>query len=98
MPEVLGRVIVPTGKLLLIDFGLLYMWSHDRKPELPPEIDAKSVGEVVDIQIDGPDALEAAHLHDWVGLSDGGAPSALNTERFVLKKSGEDSGRVIFPL
>ncbi|MCE5292373.1 MAG: DUF2185 domain-containing protein [Nocardiaceae bacterium] len=64
MPETLGTVTFPSGEVLLIDFGLLRLWSADRSPLLhedqaPPETIARA-NRAVDLEVVGPDAAEAA--------------------------------------
>ncbi len=58
----LGTVIAPSGALLIIDAGMLGMWSHDLPPEmpdgvLPPELTAVA-NSAVDHAILGRDAAE----------------------------------------
>ncbi|WP_063052411.1 hypothetical protein [Nocardia arthritidis] len=60
MLELLGTASFPSGDLLLIDFGLLRMWSGDQPPLLdeaiaPPDIVALA-NAAADFEIVGPDA------------------------------------------
>jgi hypothetical protein len=68
VPERLGEITVPSGDLILIDFGLLHIWSGENEPALRPGDAADNVIESanssVDISIDGPDALRAAAKFD----------------------------------
>ncbi len=64
--EQLGDVTAPSGILLVLDFGLLCLWSHDREPILDPDLlppDIASIAPVAnsasDFRVEGPDA-EAA--------------------------------------
>lgn len=71
-PElVLGTVTFPTGDLLLIDFGLLGLWSGSERPGVPdglsPEGQARAAG-AVDVVITGPDAMEVAAQLDLASL------------------------------
>ena len=63
--EVLGEVVLSSGTLVVIDFGLLGMWSHSESPQLEdgdPEL-AERANSAVDLQIVGPDATALArHL------------------------------------
>jgi hypothetical protein len=36
--KVLGKVTAPSGVVMLIDFGLMALWTHDRPPLVPPGI------------------------------------------------------------
>lgn len=64
--EVLGTVTAPSGKLFLVDMGMLELWCHDRKPVMPPGLlDAEGTANAnagCDFRIDGPDA-EACGKH-----------------------------------
>lgn len=55
----LGEVVVPSGNLLVIDFGLLSMWSGSRSPKLPAGIVSDATTEManaaVDFQVAGRD-------------------------------------------
>ncbi|MBX9689318.1 MAG: DUF4241 domain-containing protein [Candidatus Obscuribacterales bacterium] len=59
----LGEITVPSGTVLLIDFGLMDLWTHDRPPLILPGIlsdDAlESANNGSDFKIEGPDAAEA---------------------------------------
>lgn len=66
--EILGEVTVPSGIVMLIDFGLMDLWTHDKPPlitndVLSPEA-LKSANEGADFAIEGADALEAGLLFD----------------------------------
>ena len=58
--EVLGTVTAPSGKLLLVDMGMLELWCHDRRPMLPPGLldpeGTENANAGCDFRIDGPDA------------------------------------------
>lgn len=60
---VLGQISAPSGTVLLIDFGLMYLWTHDRPPLLPEglidEQTLASANNGFDLAIEGKDA-EAA--------------------------------------
>jgi hypothetical protein len=64
MPELLGNVSFPSGDLLLIDFGLLRLWSGDQPPLLPEKLAPAEVvakaNAAADFEIVGPQAAEAA--------------------------------------
>jgi hypothetical protein len=67
--EQLGEVTSPSGVVMIVDTGLLWMWCHDRPPDLsegrvPPEI-VQSANESIDYRIEGPDAVTAAKT--WAG-------------------------------
>lgn len=62
-PELLGEVTVPSGVLVVVDAGLLWIWDGSRPEDLP---------ETVDFRVEGPDAEEAGrrfdrswHPHYW---------------------------------
>lgn len=61
--ELLGEVTLPSGTLVIIDCGLLGMWSHDRPPRLPPGVLDRGTTAAVnlgaDLEIVGPDAEQA---------------------------------------
>jgi hypothetical protein len=63
-PECLGEVTVPSGTLLVIDTGLLNLWSHDRLPYIEegmfsnPRVEALA-NSALDLVIEGPDAVAA---------------------------------------
>lgn len=66
--ERLGEVTCPSGVLLLIDFGLLDLWCHDRRPRVPdglmdPEL-TEHANHAADFRIDGPDAERAGRHWD----------------------------------
>jgi hypothetical protein len=63
-PESLGAVSCPTGDLVVLDFGMLRLWSGDDEPLLdpetvPPDLAALANGSA-DFEIVGPDAAEVA--------------------------------------
>ncbi len=64
MPEQLGTASFPSGELLLIDFGLLRLWSGDRPPVLAegvaPEHVVARANAAADFEVVGPQASEAA--------------------------------------
>lgn len=56
----LGEVTCPSGALLLLDFGLLELWTDDAPPRLPvwaapPDVVARA-NAAVDFEVTGPDA------------------------------------------
>lgn len=61
--KILGEVLAPSGIVLLIDFGLMDLWTHDKPPLLNPGIldpaALESANNGVDFKIEGPDAIEA---------------------------------------
>jgi hypothetical protein len=64
--EQLGTVDVPSGRLIVLDFGLLRLWSGNRPPLLrqddaPPNIVLKA-NQSVDLVVVGPDAAAASRL------------------------------------
>lgn len=64
--ELLGEMTCPSGKLLLVDLGLLGLWSHGAPPLLPdwagpPETVARA-NAAVDFRVEGPDARLATAL------------------------------------
>jgi hypothetical protein len=66
--EVLGHVSAPTGKLLIIDGGLMYLWQHDRSPivkggPVDDELREK-INSSVDVALEGPEAPIAAKAFD----------------------------------
>lgn len=64
--EALGDVVMSSGTLVVIDFGLLEMWSHSEPPRLDhadPELMARA-NSAVDLQIIGPDASLVAERID----------------------------------
>jgi hypothetical protein len=70
--ELLGHVTCPTGDLLLVDFGQLRLWSHDRPPVvddglLPPE-SQQHWNAARDFEVVGPDAgaVSAAIDRAWL--------------------------------
>ncbi len=66
--ELLGHVSAPTGKLLLIDGGLMHLWQHDREPivnggPIDDELREK-INTSVDVALEGPEAPVAAEAFD----------------------------------
>ncbi len=66
--EQLGEVTVPSGILVVIDCGLLGMWSHDRPPVMPegvldPQM-RESANAGTDFEVVGPDAEQAGRRFD----------------------------------
>jgi hypothetical protein len=66
--EVLGYVSAPSGKLLFIDGGLMYLWQHDREPivkggPIDDELREK-INSSIDIALEGPEAPLAAQAFD----------------------------------
>lgn len=59
----LGKIKAPSGKIFIVDMGLLNLWMHDQKPGLPKGIYSDEITEAAnegaDFIIEGPDALEA---------------------------------------
>ena len=63
--EQLGSVSCPSGKLMVLDGGLAWMWSHDRAPLLPEWMkEAERSNTAVDLVIRGPDARTAGIAFD----------------------------------
>lgn len=64
----LGSVVAPSGSLLIIDAGLLGMWSHDRPPLLPdgvaPDDVTAAANQCVDTMIVGADADQVGRQLD----------------------------------
>jgi hypothetical protein len=65
----LGRIVCPTGKLLIVDAGYLDMWCHDRDPVVPrralsSDDAARRANAALDYEIVGPDAERAGLLFD----------------------------------
>lgn len=60
---VLGEVSTPSGTVLLIDFGLMYLWTHERPPLIPEGIlegaALEAANGAFDCRIEGDDALAA---------------------------------------
>ena len=86
--EVLGEVSTGSGNLVLIDFGLLHLWSGDDPPVLDeedlPDI-APQANQAVDLEIVGPDADAAARLAD-LGFLKGRFAFDVLDESFVVDK------------
>ncbi|MBX3035536.1 MAG: hypothetical protein KF758_01370 [Anaerolineales bacterium] len=67
--ETLGYVKSTTGKIILIDFGCLWFWYHDKPPSMPewavsdPDI-IEQINTAIDIKIIGSDAEKAGKLFD----------------------------------
>lgn len=86
--ELLGTVTCPTGDLLLMDFGLLELWSGDEAPVLEggTRIVAESTAEIanqaVDLEIVGPDADAVAEQLDLVVVKGNYAFDVVDTDRF----------------
>lgn len=61
--EILGEVTVPSGTVVLIDFGLMDLWTHNNppliKPGILPEEALESANKGADFIIEGPDAESA---------------------------------------
>ncbi|MCI0569631.1 MAG: DUF2185 domain-containing protein [Myxococcaceae bacterium] len=66
--ELLGTVTAPSGVVLMMDGGVLGLWSHDRLPVLPPGCAAPEAvalaNAALDLRIDGPDAERAGRVFD----------------------------------
>lgn len=66
--KVLGKVTAPSGNIMLIDFGLMDLWTHDRPPLIPDgalnEKAMSSANNGADFTIEGPDALAAGKKFD----------------------------------
>ncbi|GGM69959.1 hypothetical protein GCM10011609_02130 [Lentzea pudingi] len=73
MPELLGTASFPSGELLLIDFGLLRIWSGDRPPLLEegdaPDHVVERANAAADVEIVGPQAAEAVRALDLASMS-----------------------------
>ncbi|HEY3360058.1 MAG TPA: hypothetical protein VGQ83_42800 [Polyangia bacterium] len=74
-PVRLGEVIAPSGTCVVLDFGALHLWQHDRPPVWPAEADQPAGDGLVDLQLQGPHAEAAGQalarqwhphfLYDW---------------------------------
>jgi hypothetical protein len=66
--EVVGHVSAPSGKLVILDGGLMYLWQHDRPPLVGDSVEDEklraSMDSEVDLQIEGPEAEAAGKLFD----------------------------------
>lgn len=64
--QLLGHVKVQSGKLLLVDMGVLNLWCHDNPPQVPevimPESSTDAANSAQDFHIEGPDAEKAGRL------------------------------------
>jgi hypothetical protein len=62
--ETLGQVSVPSGTIVVVDFGMLRIWSHDQAPRLTEQDAPRSTVKVAnacqDLLVTGADALRAA--------------------------------------
>lgn len=62
----LGSVRLTSGSLMLIDFGLLHLWSHEEPPHLDPSLVGDAVASranaAIDFEITGPDRFDLAEL------------------------------------
>jgi hypothetical protein len=66
--ELLGTVTAPSGIVVVLDMGLMWMWSHDRAPVMPPgrcdpETEAAANSQA-DFGLVGPDAEPAGIAFD----------------------------------
>lgn len=62
--ECLGEVTTPSGVVLVIDTGLLSLWSHDREPiveegSLSNQHIEETINSSIDLEIEGADAIAA---------------------------------------
>ncbi len=67
-PEQLGEVTAPSGVVVVLDMGLMWLWSHDRPPVMRsgrygPETEAAANSQA-DFEIVGPDAERAGVAFD----------------------------------
>ncbi len=66
--KLLGEVTAPSGKVLLIDFGIMDLWTHDKPPLINSGILSeealKSANNGADFKIEGVDAFEAGRKFD----------------------------------
>ena len=71
-PELLGTVTAPSGDLVLVDFGLLRLWSGDATPFLDPALVPEDVADAAnrceDVELVGLDADAAAALLDLAAV------------------------------
>jgi hypothetical protein len=62
----IGRVSAPSGTLVVLDMGYLYLWCHDRPPVFPEGMASEKVvasaNSQADFEIVGPDAEKAGRL------------------------------------
>ena len=66
---VLGHVSAPSGKLVIVDGGLMYLWQHDREPVVPEGVMSdeslrEKMNSEVDLAIEGPEARIAGRAFD----------------------------------
>ncbi|MBY0232482.1 MAG: hypothetical protein K2W96_24655, partial [Gemmataceae bacterium] len=67
-PMLLGEATFPSGVAVVLDMGLMWLWSHDRPPVMPagrygPETEA-AANSSADFAIEGPDAEVAGLAFD----------------------------------
>jgi hypothetical protein len=66
--KILGKVTAPSGVLILIDFGLMDLWTHDKPPLVPAGVLSEealaAANNGVDFGIEGIDALLAGKKFD----------------------------------
>jgi len=71
--EELGTVTAPAGELVLIDFGLLRLWSGESQPTLSPddvgETIAAAANSAIDLEIIGDDPVAAGRAADLAAAS-----------------------------
>lgn len=107
--ERLGTITAPSGKVLLVDMGLLGLWSHDRRPYLEPgtapDETVERANSQVDLAIVGPDAARAGVLFDrqpWtptrlVDIPAHGVPKVQTSFEAVLREHGLDARLEVLP-
>ncbi len=97
--EQLGEVLIPSGLVLIVDMGLLDLWSHDRAPLIADGILSEamtdSVNNGADFQIEGPDAESAGrafnrqwHPHFLYDIPAHAIPEVRSSFESVMSESG----------
>jgi len=66
--KILGKVTAPSGVLILIDFGLMDLWTHEQPPMVPAGVLSEealaAANNGADFAIEGADALKAGKRFD----------------------------------
>src|SRR5262245_43975728 len=69
--EVLGEVTTPSGVVVVLDTGLMWLWSHDRPPVMAEgrygAETEQAANSAADFQLVGPDAEAAGKAFDRQG-------------------------------